>query len=169
MALFSKKESVPAQAGGEAKARGKASARGYGIAEAMLLMRTLPVDQNVELVVRVIRSTLESMDVQLPDIIDDAVAKEKTLESRMETLNGEIAEFSKQIDMRRQEIGRIEGELTETTTVKERLLLAQKLAGQPTARPPAPAGKAAPGTPPAPPPIMGKMSGKGAAELREAR
>jgi hypothetical protein len=134
MSLFGKKDSGEAGSGHEGKSRAKAGGkRSYGIAETTLLMRTLPVDQNVELVVRVVRSTLESMNVQLPEIIEDAVAREKDLQGRMATLNGEIAEFTKQIDGRRQEISRLEEELTETTTVKERLLLAQKLAGRPVA------------------------------------
>jgi TolA-binding protein len=135
MSLFGKKQSGEAGTGHEAKPRGKAGAKrsGYGIAETTLLMRTLPVDQNVELVVRVVRSTLESMNVQLPEIIEDAVVREKELQARMATLNGEIAEFTKQIDGRRQEIARLDEELSETTTVKERLLLAQKLAGRPAA------------------------------------
>jgi TolA-binding protein len=132
MSLFGNKQTGEAGVGG---ARGKAGKSGYGIAETTLLMRSLPVDQNVELVVRVVRSTLESMNVQLPEIIEDAAAKEQELQGRMATLNGEIAEFSKQIESRRQEIARLEEELTETTTVKERLLLAQKLAGKPATIP----------------------------------
>jgi DNA repair exonuclease SbcCD ATPase subunit len=130
MSLFGNKDSGEAGGG----ARGKGGKRGYGIAETTLLMRTLPVDQNVELVVRVVRSTLESMNVQLPEIIEDAAAKEKDLQARMATLNSEIAEFTKQIDGRKQEIARLEEELSETTTVKERLQLAQKLAGKPVAK-----------------------------------
>jgi hypothetical protein len=132
MSLFGKKESDEAT-GGEAKARGKTGKRSYGIAETTMLMRTLPVDQNVELVVRVVRHTLESMNVQLSEIIEDAVEKETSLQSRMQVLSGEIAELSKQIDGRKQEIARLEEELHETTTVKDRLLLAQKLGGKPAA------------------------------------
>jgi hypothetical protein len=139
MSLFGKKDSGEVAVASETKPRGKGGKRAYGIAEATLLMRSLPVDQNVELVVRVVRNTLESMNVQLPEIIEDAVDKEKTLQSRMETLNGEIAEFTTQIDQRRQEIARLQEELSETTTVKERLSLAQQLAGKPVMASAAPA------------------------------
>ena len=141
MSLFGKKEAVESGTG----------RRGYGIAETTLLMRTLPVDQNVELVVRVIRNTLESMNVQLSDIIEDALVKEKGLQDRMDTLKAEIAEFSALIDNRRQEIGRLHDELSETTTVRERLLLAQKQAAEPVAPPPLP---------------RGSNNGKSGAELR---
>ena len=104
MSLFGKKDSAEPGTVGEVKTRNKVGKRSYGIAETTLLMRTLPVDQNVELVVRVVRNTLESMDVQLPDIIEDAQQREGSLQERMDTLNGEIAEFTSQIDLRRQEI-----------------------------------------------------------------
>jgi hypothetical protein len=156
MSLFGKKDVTDgkdaADSGGrEGRTRGKAGKPGYGIAETTLLMRSLPVDQNVELVVRVVRSTLESMNVQLPDIIEDAEEKEKGLHERMSALNAEIAEFSALIDQRRQEITRLQEELTETTTVRERLLLAQK----------PPAGTAVP------PPFRGVNGAKTVTELRE--
>ena len=130
MSLFGKKETMETGVASEGKPRNRGGHR-YGITEATLLMRTLPVDQNVELVVRVVRNTLESMNVQLAEIIDDAAAKEQGLQSRMETLNGEIAELSRHIHARRQEIDHLSEELAETTTVKERLLLAQKLVDRP--------------------------------------
>jgi hypothetical protein len=121
MALFKKESAAPPGSGATA----------YGIGQAILLMRSLPVDQNVELVVRVIRQTLESMNVQLPDIIDDASAKETALQGRMERLDLEIEAYAEQIEVRRQEISQLQAELRETSTVKDRLLLAQKLAPPP--------------------------------------
>src|SRR5690242_165842 len=58
----------------------------YGIENAIQLMRALPVDQNVELVVAVIKGTLESLKVKVSDIIDDANRKEKDLEGRVTNL-----------------------------------------------------------------------------------
>jgi hypothetical protein len=162
MSLFSKKpEGV--RPGDSADKVGK-QAGGYGIAEATLLMRTLPVDQNVELVVRVIRSTLESMNVQLPAIIEDAEAKQRNLQERMGLLNGEIAAFAQEIERRRQEIAALEAELDETTTVKERLCLAQELALPPAAARVTPVST--PVVTGAPPPLP-RPNGKAApAELR---
>lgn len=133
MALFKKEPAGHPSAGTAA----------YGIAQAILLMRSLPVDQNVELVVRVIRQTLESMHVQLPDIIDDASAKETALQGRMERLDLEIEAYAEQIEVRRQEISQLQAELRETSTVKERLLLAQKQVATPPPLP-HPAPRAAP-------------------------
>jgi hypothetical protein len=98
----------------------------YGIENAIQLMRALPVDQNVELVVAVIKTTLESLKVRVSDIIDDATRKEKDLESRVSNLKQAIAEFEKEIQQRKDEIARLEADHTETSSVKGRLLLAEK-------------------------------------------
>jgi hypothetical protein len=136
MSLFSKKDSGQVRTGSDpANAQ---AAGGYGITQAIALMRSLPVDQNVELVVRVIRSTLESMNVHLPTIIDDALAKEATLQTRIEHLDAEIEQLAEHIDLRRDEISRLQTELKETTVVKERLVLAEKLVTAAALPPPAP-------------------------------
>src|SRR4051794_11464087 len=72
-----------------------ASGRGYGIAEAIQLMRSLPIDQNVDLVVRVIRATLASLNVRVQDIIDDATRKEKSTEEGITALHGKVADLEK--------------------------------------------------------------------------
>ena len=98
----------------------------YGIDQAIQLMRSLPVDQNVELVVTVIKTTLESLRVKVADIITDADRKTKDLEERVGNLKRAIADFEKEIETRREEIGRLEADHKETTNVRARLELAQK-------------------------------------------
>jgi hypothetical protein len=142
MSLFSKKETGQVRTGND-PANAQGAAGGYGITQAIALMRSLPVDQNVELVVRVIRTTLESMNVHLPTIIDDALAKEAGLQTRIEHLDAEIEQLAEQIDLRRDEIRRMQSDLKETSVVKERLMLAEKLGATAAALPP-------PAPPPAP-------------------
>jgi hypothetical protein len=98
----------------------------YGIDNAIELMRSLPVDQNVELVVAVIKGTLESLRVRVTDIIEDASKKQKRLEDREGDLRREIADFEKEIQTRKEEIGRLEADHAETSSVKARLELAEK-------------------------------------------
>ena len=105
---------------------------GYGIAEAIQLMRGLPVDQNADLIVRVVRATLASMNVHLADIIDDATKKQKATQDRIAGEHAKVADLEKQLAERRKEIAALEADLKETTTVKERLQLAEKSAGAPT-------------------------------------
>jgi uncharacterized small protein (DUF1192 family) len=100
----------------------------YGIDDAIQLMRTLP-SENVELVVEVVKRTLESARVPVPAIIDDATHKQHEIETRIDTLKREIADFEQQIAARRDEIARLEADHAETTHVKDHLLLAEKLVG----------------------------------------
>jgi hypothetical protein len=98
----------------------------YGINQAIELMRALPVDQNPELVVVVIKTTLESLKVKVADIIADADRKTKDLEERVGNLKRAIADFEKEIETRKEEIGRLEADHHETTAVRQRLELAEK-------------------------------------------
>jgi hypothetical protein len=133
--------------------RGQASAAGtvaaheeppthvdYGINNAIQLMRALPVDQNVELVVQVIKTTLESLKVKVSDIIADAARKQKDLEGRVANLKSEIDAFEKEIAQRKAEIASLEADHSETTNVKARLELAEKAQQRASHKPiPAPA------------------------------
>jgi hypothetical protein len=115
----------------------------YGIEQAIALMRTLPnTEQSVELVVTVIKATLESLKVKVTDIIDDASRKQKDLEGRVANLKQAIADFEKEIATRTEEIARLEQDHTETTMVKGRLELAEKMG-----KPSAPAASSASKTP----------------------
>jgi hypothetical protein len=102
----------------------------YGINAAIQLMRSLPVDQNPELVVTVIKTTLESLRVKVPEIIADASRKQADLEKRVETLTKEITDFEKEIAQRREEIARLEADHKETSSVKARLEMAEKMSTQ---------------------------------------
>src|SRR5215471_14521985 len=109
----------------------------YGINKAIELMRMLP-SENIELVVRVVKTTLESTNIKVASIIRDATRKQGELEGRVAVLKKEIAELESEISTRRKEIGELEADHRETTTVKERLVLAEKLAGNPDAAKEAP-------------------------------
>lgn len=98
----------------------------YGIDRAIELMRTLPSD-NVELVVQVVKHTLESTQIKIPEIIQDAIRKQESIQGRIGTLGSEIDDFEREIKTRREEIERLEADFEETSTVRERLELAEKL------------------------------------------
>jgi hypothetical protein len=100
----------------------------YGIGDAIVLMRSLPVDQNTDLIVQVIRATLASMNVRVQDIIEDARRKEEATEAGIHELHGKVAELERDLEARRQEILGLEADLKETTAVKERLQLAENIA-----------------------------------------
>lgn len=100
----------------------------YGIEKAIELMRTLP-DDNVELVVRVVKVSLESVGIKLPVIIEDAARRQQDIQSRIAGRRAEIADLEQEIQVRRDEIERLEADHRETTMVRERLELAEGLGG----------------------------------------
>ncbi|HVV50517.1 MAG TPA: hypothetical protein VHO06_12705 [Polyangia bacterium] len=136
MAMFAKKENweqkVSAEVGGPALVPlAKAASPRYGIAETIQLMRALPADQNGELVVRVVRATLASLDVRLPDIIEDATHKEKAVRDKIADFHAKNAELEKQLEAHRQEIAALEADLKETSEVKARLQQAEAASAPP--------------------------------------
>ena len=151
MAIFGKREEIAQPTPAPPPAAPKAGSQSYGIADVIRLLRTLPVDQHAELVVRVIRTTLESVNVHVSDLVQDAARHQQKLGDRITALQAQIQDLSKQIDTHRSEVARLEAELSETTTARDRLQHAEQAA----ARPAAP-GSFAPGhlPPPTPPPKL---------------
>jgi hypothetical protein len=98
----------------------------YGIDDAIALMRTLP-SENVELVVQVVKHTLESTRIEIGTIIEDATDKQSRIDGRIKVLRGEIASYEQEIATRRKEIESLEADHRETTMVKDRLQLAERL------------------------------------------
>ena len=96
----------------------------YGIDRAIALMRSLPTEQNPELVAMVITSTLESLELSVTDIIEDARSRQADLESRIGTIKAKNSALEKEIELGVDEIVKLEASLAETMAVKERLELA---------------------------------------------
>ena len=136
MSIFAKKQdwdrdqktTVDAAPTPAASAASRGGSNHYGIAEAIQLLRGLPVDQNTELVVRVVRATLASLAVHLSDIIEDATRKQKSVQDKIASEHAKVADLEKQLADHRKEIAALEADLKETTTVKERLQMAEKSA-----------------------------------------
>jgi hypothetical protein len=131
---------------------GRGGSSVYGISDVIRLLRTLPLDQHGELVVHVIRSTLESLKVRVPDLVQDATKRQQDLSQRIGILQAKMLELTKQIETHREEVSRLEHDLAETTDAKERLQFAEHPVPSPAALPPAPA-PATPLPPPIPPPL----------------
>ncbi len=101
---------------------------GYGIDDAIQLMRTLPVNQQPDLVLLVVRNTLASMNVDLRQVIDSGTNKQERLSASVAKITAAIAELEGEINTRKQELARIEADLAETSAVKERLEVAARWA-----------------------------------------
>src|SRR5688572_10275529 len=72
-----------------AEAVGNAPGR-VGIDHAIQLIRSLPTEKNVDLVVKVLKTTLESLGIRVVDIVNDAAQRQKDLQSRVGQLKSEI-------------------------------------------------------------------------------
>jgi len=96
----------------------------YGIEDAIKLMRDLPED-NIEVVVTVVKKTLESADIQVSKIIGYAEKKEVSICERVKKLEAEITKFEESIAERKEKISALKEDLTETSKVKKHLELAE--------------------------------------------
>lgn len=92
-----------------------------GIDHAIQLIRSLPTERNVDLVVTVLKTTLESLGIRVTDIVADAVRRQKDLEGRVGQLKSEIGTLEKEIEQRAQEILRLEAAHAETSKVRDYL------------------------------------------------
>ncbi len=126
------KQAAPKKAAEPAKAAPKKATDvakpTYGIQNAIELMRQLP-DDNVPLVVEVVKKTLESLHVDIGSIIADAERKHARIDDRVANLQAEIADFEEEIAARKDEIQALTADRDETKTVKDRLELAQQGVG----------------------------------------
>jgi hypothetical protein len=138
MSIFGKRTNGEHSGWDDAREGGKGGAHPYGIGDVISLLRTLPIDQNGDLVARVIASTLESLKVHVSDLIQGASKREQELKQRIGVLQGTMLELAKQIDAHREEGARLEADLAETTNVKERLQSTAQTAAGAEPQPPRP-------------------------------
>lgn len=96
----------------------------YDIEKAIKLMSTLP-EGDAHLVVTVVQQTLESLGVDVCDIIIDAEKKEKRLNDRHLQLKNSIQDLESQIADKNRQIKALLQDLQETTHVKQQLQLTQ--------------------------------------------
>ncbi len=131
--LFTSEQPAPAPAPQQRRAPApvQQSRGGYGIEDAIKLMKSLPRDNN-EVVVTVVKKTLESTQIKVPDIVADANQKESRIRNEHKNLEGEIKELQEQIAQRNQQISDLLQDLKETTDVRQRLQLAMELDGEAT-------------------------------------
>jgi len=94
--------------------------RGYGVADLILLMKTIPTDRHPELVVRVVKSTLESVGVRPNDIIEDALRHEGVVRDRIAALEGEIGGLEQEIERRRGLIAELQTNISDLIYARER-------------------------------------------------
>jgi hypothetical protein len=90
----------------------------YGIAQANDLMSTLAMGDNADLVVHVIRTTLESAGVQVGELIAEAKGREGELRAQVQQRRSTIGELEHQIEAERKAITALESELALTSRTR---------------------------------------------------
>jgi len=93
----------------------------YGIQDAIELMRQLP-DVNTDIVIGVVIKTLESANIQVDEIIEDAQTRETRIESRSVELIKNIEQLEEQIAGLTEEITHLNTDFEETSKVKNLLV-----------------------------------------------
>ena len=97
----------------------------YGIDKAIDLMKRLP-DADIHLLATVIKECLESANIKIEKILEDAVAKEVRLEQHIKKLDNEIENLETMIHQRKETIFELIRDLEETRQVKNNLALANE-------------------------------------------
>jgi len=100
--------------------QGMSLSRNYSIDHAVALMRELP-NENSNVIISVVTRTLESANINVVNIIDDAKTKEKALDSQIKQLNDEIAALENQIAEKKEQISVSTAILEETGKVRKLL------------------------------------------------
>jgi len=95
--------------------------RRYGVIDLIRLMKTIPIDHHPDLVVRVIKTTLESVGVHSSAVVEDALREEDAIRDRIAKLEGDIDGLTREIQDRRDQIKQLHVDLSETIYAKERL------------------------------------------------
>jgi hypothetical protein len=153
MSLFAKKPEAPPMQVPPTKsvARGKkepaAKGPAYGVADLIALIKSIPIDHHPDLVVQVVKTTLESVGVHVADIMDDAARLETDVKERIAAIEGEIGGLAQEIDRRRDLITQLRSDVADLTFAKERWQKAEtpmfaapppKAASEPKSHPPLP-------------------------------
>ncbi|PCJ17984.1 MAG: hypothetical protein COB04_07980 [Gammaproteobacteria bacterium] len=124
------------QANSKMSQRARPPTFSYGIEHAIQLMRELP-EGELEIVVTVVKKTLESMSVTVTDIIQDAEFKEQEIQQKSDQLIQEIEDLESEISDRKMQIDALNADAKETALVKNHLKLAEQInKDEPSASPP---------------------------------
>jgi len=85
------------------------------------LLKAIPVDDHPQLVVQVIKTTLESVGVKSSAVIEDALAQENRMCDAIEMLEGQVVVLMQEIQDRQEQIAQLDVALRETICAKNLL------------------------------------------------
>ena len=117
-------------ASGTLRTEASRSVQTYGIRRAVELLRRLPPGDRAVLV-EVVKMALESANVQVESIIEDATKRGTEIDARIAVLRLEVSQREEEISTRREEIANLETEQDEISRVKTQLTAANESPEQP--------------------------------------
>lgn len=97
----------------------------YGIQDTIKLLRELP-SEDQEIIVALVKQTLESADITVSNIIIDGEYKQSDLHSQIARLSSDLDKLKLEVEKRERQISKIELTLDETIKVTDVLKKAQK-------------------------------------------
>jgi hypothetical protein len=105
---------------------------GYGIADLIRLLKIIPTDHHPQLVVQVIKTTLESVGVKSSFVIEDALAQENGIRDAIEMLESQIVVLRQEIQARQEQIAQFDVALRETIGARNLLASAETSSDAPS-------------------------------------
>jgi hypothetical protein len=94
---------------------------GYTVEQALDLMRSVPVEGlNEKLVVQVIRSTLESAGISIPQLLDEVGRRQDQVTNEIVRIQGEIANLHQEIEAKSAQVASYQQQLAEIGSLRER-------------------------------------------------
>ena len=97
----------------------------YGIGDLIRLLKNIPIDHHPELVVQVIKTTLESVGVRSSDVVEDALVQENRMRDALEMLETQIGVLAQEIEARQTQIHQLHVTLQETMAARSLLANAE--------------------------------------------
>lgn len=106
-------------------AAGADPSRSYGIEQVIDLLRELPTDKDADLVAMVVRKTLESAQISIDSILQDAKNREADFQQRIEMLTRAIEEMQEEIASRRKHVADLQKKRKEIVKARDLLTAVQ--------------------------------------------
>jgi hypothetical protein len=94
---------------------------GYTIEQALDLLKSVPTEGMPEkLVVQVIRTTLESVGISIPQLLEDAARRQDQVTNEIVRIQGEIASLHQAIEEKSAQVAYYQEQLGEIGSLRER-------------------------------------------------
>ena len=93
----------------------------YTVEQALHLIRQLPLERmNEELIVKVIRATLENVGVSIPALLEAAAQQQDAITNEIVRLQSDIVSLQQAIEQKSSQVATYQSQLAELSSLRER-------------------------------------------------